>query len=68
MEVFENVKGSLEIKGRSWEARMTQNGKKRVASWLLVTAGFIFLSLLVNIKLISCSVQTKFRLYFYRKK
>ncbi len=28
MEAFENVEGSLEIKERSWEARMTQNGKK----------------------------------------
>ncbi len=28
MEFLVNVQGSLEIKGRSWEARMTQNGKK----------------------------------------
>ena len=28
MEVFENMEGSLEIKGRPWEVRMTQNGKK----------------------------------------
>ncbi len=28
MEVFENMEDSLEIKGRSWEARMTQNGEK----------------------------------------
>ena len=27
MEVFENMEDSLEIKRRSWEARMTQNGK-----------------------------------------
>ena len=29
MEVNENVEGSLEIKGGPWEARMTQNGKKK---------------------------------------
>ncbi len=28
MEVSENMEDSLEIKRRSWEARMTQNGKK----------------------------------------
>ncbi len=28
MEVFENMEGSFEIKRRSWETRMTQNGKK----------------------------------------
>ncbi len=36
MEVFENVEGGLEIKGRSLEDRMTQNGKKRDASWSIV--------------------------------
>ncbi len=28
MKVFENMEDSLEIKRRSWEARMTQSGKK----------------------------------------
>ena len=28
MEVFENMEDGLEIKRRSWEARMTENGKK----------------------------------------
>ncbi len=28
MEVFENLEDSLEIKRRSWEARMTPSGKK----------------------------------------
>ena len=28
MEVFKNMQDRLEIKGRSWEARMTQTGKK----------------------------------------
>ncbi len=27
MEVFENLEDSLDIKRRSWEARMTPNGK-----------------------------------------
>ncbi len=38
MEVFENLEGTLEIKRRSWEDRMTHNGKKRVTSWFLVHA------------------------------
>ncbi len=36
MEVFENMEDRLEIERRSLEARMTQNGKKRDASWSLV--------------------------------
>ena len=28
-QAFENIEGSFEIKGRSLEARMTQNGKKK---------------------------------------